>query len=99
MFWVVARIVADVVHLLIPAGPQETWTTGTYAGASISALRPIAALGASLVFENVLIAREVKPSAEPADTLPAEPPAVTVPLSAASDSGATVELGRACGPR
>lgn len=60
-FWVATSIAANVSHILIPAGPQATWTSGTYAGAALSALMPLAALGASLVLENVLI--EERPAA------------------------------------
>lgn len=56
-FWTAVSIAANIFHVLIPAGPQASWTAGGYAGAALSALMPIAALGASLVIENVLIAR------------------------------------------
>src|SRR5688500_18510373 len=56
-FWTLVSITANIVHVLIPAGPQSSWTAGTFAGAALSALMPLAALGASLVIENVLIAR------------------------------------------
>ncbi|MCO4263774.1 DUF2637 domain-containing protein [Pseudarthrobacter sp. MDT3-26] len=56
-FWTTVSITANIVHVLIPAGPQSSWSAGTYAGAALSALMPLAALGASLVIENVLIAR------------------------------------------
>lgn len=55
-FWTVVSITANVAHVLIPAGPYASWSAGTYAGATFSALMPLAALGASLVVENVLIA-------------------------------------------
>lgn len=62
-FWTLISIAANVGHVLIPAGPQATWSAGIYAGAALSALMPLAALGASLVLEHVLIA---PPSARPA---------------------------------
>ncbi len=55
-FWTAVSIGANVSHVLIPAGPPTSWTAGIYAGAALSALMPLAALGASLVIENVLIA-------------------------------------------
>lgn len=66
-FWTGVSITANIAHILIPAGPQSSWYAGTYAGAALSALMPLAALGASLVIENVLIARpEPETVAEPA---------------------------------
>lgn len=56
-FWTLVSITANIFHVLIPAGPQSSWTAGTFAGAALSALMPLAALGASLVIENVLIAQ------------------------------------------
>lgn len=55
--WTMVSIVANIFHILIPAGRPDSWSAGTYAGAALSALMPLAALGASLVIETVLIAR------------------------------------------
>jgi hypothetical protein len=83
-FWTLVSIAANIFHVLIPAGPQASWSAGTYAGAALSALMPLAALGASLVIENVLIAR---PAPEPAViresvevTQPADAPKPSAPV-------------------
>lgn len=72
-FWTVVSITANIAHVLIPAGPYSSWSAGTYAGATFSALMPLAALGASLVVENVLIARPeaVRAVAKEENTAPA----------------------------
>lgn len=54
-FWTLVSIAANVLHVLVPAGDPSTWIPGTYAGAALSALMPLAALGSSMVVENVLI--------------------------------------------
>jgi hypothetical protein len=66
-FWTAVSIAANIFHVLVPAGPQASWSAGTYAGAALSALMPLAALGASLVIETVLIERpgaETEPAAD-----------------------------------
>ncbi|KRF04346.1 hypothetical protein ASH00_14680 [Arthrobacter sp. Soil782] len=83
-FWVAVSIAGNVFHVLIPAGALETWTVSTYAGASLAALMPIAALGASLVLENVLIARpDGEPVAESAAFPKAAPVKAVAPAVAA----------------
>ncbi len=85
-FWTAVSIAANVFHVLIPAGPQTSWTAGTFAGAALSALMPLAALGASLVIENVLIARpgvEVTPPVAAEVVAPdVEPKHLAVPVPA-----------------
>jgi hypothetical protein len=83
-FWTLVSITANIFHVLIPAGPQSSWTAGTYAGAALSALMPLAALGASLVIENVLIARPTSvsvsdPAEETESVIVQKNPVTTVP--------------------
>lgn len=54
-FWTTVSIASNIAHVLVPAGPVESWNFGTYTGAALSALMPLGALGASLVLENLLI--------------------------------------------
>lgn len=54
-FWTLVSVAANVLHVLVPAGEPAAWTAGTYVGATLSALMPLAALGSSLVVESVLI--------------------------------------------
>lgn len=54
-FWILVSMAANTFHVLVAAGPVSGWGVGTYAGATLSALMPLSALGASLVLENLLI--------------------------------------------
>lgn len=87
-FWTAVSIAANIAHVLIPAGPLPQWSPGTYAGATLSALMPLAALGASLVVENVLIARpggaKVAPAAAKLAAPEASKPAIPMPSVADS---------------
>lgn len=76
-FWTLVSIAANVLHVLVPAGPQSTWTAGTLTGAALSALMPLATLGASLVLENVLIAPP-KADVQPETKAETAPPVVAV---------------------
>ncbi|MGO4856195.1 hypothetical protein [Arthrobacter sp. 2MCAF14] len=53
-FWILVSMAANTFHVLV-ATPASSWGVGTYAGATLSALMPLGALGASLVLENLFI--------------------------------------------
>lgn len=89
--WTMVSIVANIFHVLIPAGRPESWSAGTYAGATLSALMPLAALGASLVIENVLIARPGAEQAGMEDTNVAAPGIASKGASAQEPSVARIE--------
>lgn len=100
-FWTAVSITANIFHVLIPAGPQASWTAGTFAGAALSALMPLAALGASLVIENVLIARPSHEDIEPVKAAAAVPVTeanhlpVSAPAKIAPKATTPVEAGPA----
>lgn len=62
-FWTMVSVAANVLHVLVPAGAPADWIAGTYVGATLSALMPLAALGSSLVVESVLIEPAAKSEA------------------------------------
>ncbi|WP_018771406.1 DUF2637 domain-containing protein [Arthrobacter sp. 162MFSha1.1] len=78
-FWTATSIVSNIAHVLVPAGPAESWSFGTYTGAALSALMPLGALGASLVLENLLI----------------EPPTATAAVSAPKVERPAAEVAEA----
>lgn len=75
-FWILVSMAANTFHVLVAAGPASSWGVGTYAGATLSALMPLSALGASLVLENLLI-EDPKPAAA------VDPAADVTPVAAA----------------
>lgn len=90
-FWTLVSICANVLHILVPAGDPSTWAAGIYAGSALSALMPLAALGSSLIVENILIepAAAEQPAPEPlkvAESVPVRTQSVkdaaAAPLSA-----------------
>ncbi|HEX9226703.1 MAG TPA: DUF2637 domain-containing protein [Arthrobacter sp.] len=81
-FWTAVSIAANIFHVLVPAGPMEGWSFGTYTGAALSALMPLGALGASLVLENLLIEPPLTGVADESATTPRGAQAVQVTKAA-----------------
>lgn len=80
-FWILISMAANTFHVLVAAGPASGWGAGTYAGAALSALMPVAALGGSLVLENLFI--EGPTPAEKSATAAAPVVAPVAPIIAA----------------